>query len=1430
MSFFSRKKHPNDKQQAQQAAAAARDSGTEVVTQQAQQAFQQQQQRARQPGPPPAQATPPIAPQQGSPAQASAAPVQQVSQPPTGQPPAGQPPPTQSTRSAYPWSARRLHLQPPLPVPKSAAQASTKPSPSPFPRYGHALPATATSAGELFLFGGLVQDSARNDLYVLSTRDLSATLLQTSGEVPGPRIGHAGAQISSVLIIWGGDTRENGKGKQDESLYLLNLQSREWTRAPIVGPGPAGRYGHTVTMVGSKFFVFGGQVDGEFLNDLWAFDLNSLKGQPVWEHYEPVAGSPKPARRTGHVCVTHQDRILIFGGTDGQYHYNDTWMFDVPTRRWEELSCIGYIPSPREGHAAALVDDVMYVFGGRGVDGKDLGDLTAFKISSKRWFMFQNMGPSPGGRSGHAMASFGTRVFVLGGEAYESPTPDEPAAIHVLDTKHIKYPPDAKGAETKGAAQRPARKSSMGPEIANGQTQSQREQQQSTAHGRTQSPSPPHGQDADQLRRAISPTQGGQPTSYTPQQDAPVQVNGSVNGKGKAPVRAGDDEFLTMSDEDGALPDPYATRSRSPEQVRQRAASPVNLTSAAIATMNGTTGRASPLTERVKSPENGAPIKGSSPLPNGHAYKTSLTGTVGIPSDVLRAKEAELDSMRRRSEWMRAALLKASRAGFVYADAGEDVPEGVLLEDDGEGDHRVAEAVVNLKQLRARLAANMAEQARQASERIADAERMRSAATQEAAYYRAKLSALEAGAAGDANRLDRDRHSELERALAAALAERATQERRLAEFAEELAHKEALIEQHETRALEAVRRAETLEEDHVRVLREHTQTQEAHSALDGKTREHAARLASQQGVLEQKDAELGALAETVRELQALREQHIRALEQTRVALEAANTRASAVDEHSVQAREQLTQYEAELAELRGELESRSTEAEQTRARLVEVENAWAKSREEADAFRALTTTGLGELLDSHRELRGDEERATRGHSEKFTALEAELIRTRELLDDARAAASQAQNELGTERRRAREGEGEQITLRAQVAGLRAQLGSALGDAGRLRRELGQRESELQQKAREAADAEVRLNTLHSYLEENDISVDGDAPRGATRDSPEALARVHELERKLGEYAGAQERTERELQAVTRQKRDAEAQLNAMNGQLDRLRSTQSPGMAGEGDDEYKKRAKQLEDDYRLAVQLVKETEKINRRLKDELVKQKGLNTGLLSEVEQLRGTSGGADSTGSGSRRTNGRGTPDNTSEILRGQLIDAQRQTQRLMNDNKDCRLRIDSLEKDLAHMRDNLIAAQREADERLGRIEELESESERLNSSLNVARGGHGESLVEQLSNENASLKHENEQLQHKIGLLLEDDNPAFGRDRPISGISVSDRPVSHGSSDVLAYGDRASVGDFDSWQRQFAESLNRRPLSSEYEPYTPTQATHARTGSRS
>jgi hypothetical protein len=71
-----------------------------------------------------------------------------------------------------------------------------------------------------------------------------------------------------------------------------------------------------------------------------------------------------------------------FGGRGDPHDFNDTWSFNISTRKWTELQCTGSIPSPRGGHAAVLIDDVMYVFGG-GTHDETLGDLTALNLSSK---------------------------------------------------------------------------------------------------------------------------------------------------------------------------------------------------------------------------------------------------------------------------------------------------------------------------------------------------------------------------------------------------------------------------------------------------------------------------------------------------------------------------------------------------------------------------------------------------------------------------------------------------------------------------------------------------------------------------------------------------------------------------------------------------------------------------------------------------------------------------------------------------------------------------------------------------------------------------------------------------------------------------------------------------------------------------------------
>ena len=114
--------------------------------------------------------------------------------------------------------------QQPQPVCTWSAHApQSGPSPSPLPRYSHTLTATTAAPGEIFLFGGRIRDCTSNDLYVISTRDFSATLLQTSGEVPAPRFAHVAALTSTSLLICGGMGVNYGDVLKDNSLYLLNL-------------------------------------------------------------------------------------------------------------------------------------------------------------------------------------------------------------------------------------------------------------------------------------------------------------------------------------------------------------------------------------------------------------------------------------------------------------------------------------------------------------------------------------------------------------------------------------------------------------------------------------------------------------------------------------------------------------------------------------------------------------------------------------------------------------------------------------------------------------------------------------------------------------------------------------------------------------------------------------------------------------------------------------------------------------------------------------------------------------------------------------------------------------------------------------------------------------------------------------------------------
>ncbi|KAG8784382.1 Negative regulator of mitotic exit [Serendipita sp. 405] len=1051
------------------------------------------------------------------------APVQGPSAPTANNPP----------RPTFPWSTRRIALPPPLLLPRPGVPPVTAPSPSPFPRYGHSIPLTASQSGELFIFGGLVRESVRNDLYSFATRDLSATLVQTTGEIPPARVGHASALVSSVLIVWGGDTKQQDTDKQDEGLYLLNLGTREWTRVATRGPAPAGRYGHSVAMVGSRFFVFGGQVDGEFLNDLWSFDLNTLKSAPLWELVRPAQGNEPPPRRTGHVMLALDDTIYIFGGTDGSYHYNDTWAFDVNTRIWQELTCIGYIPVPREGHAAALVDDVMYVFGGRGVDGKDLNDLAAFKITTL----------SKANKAGFSWNDI--------------------------------------------------------------------------------------------------------------------------------PVDDGDD------------------------------------------------------------------IKGSEPETN----------------------EAK----------------------------------------------KLLDLAFKLKQERASLQASVADQARIATERIAEVERMRAGAIQEAAFWRAKVAAYESGKTNEVVRMETERAAELEKQVSRALSDRAEAEKKVAELNESLATEMRLREQVEDRVSDLTQRAQHAEDALQRASSEHNELLEKHATASSELRSTTEKLFTLQSSQQTRDVETSPNLELA-ELRASRDRHLRALDQTQLALKAASARTDEVEEQWKRSNDQLQHLQMEYAELGRELEAKTAEVDSIKAQLLDVENKFTKSREEADALRALTTGSLGELLDYHRDLQADEERVGRAQTEKIRAFQAEAESLRDMLQSANDRHEEAQAELSRERKRARTIETDQLALRSQVSGIRSQLSTALTDLARARKDIAEKEDEVRESSRKVMDVELRFKMFRNYLSENGVVVDEEELANSTNGS-----KMYELETKLAERNREQEILIRQLRDAQEQSQTAEHKVSTLQAELGRAREhggtadgdgrvVEAERRLAEAQSAHNERLQILEQDYRTAVQCVKGTEKMLKKMKEELSKQKGLNASLQAELEGFRSGSEG----GSRVRPPNGRATPlsDEGQETgLRPQLIESQRQTQRLAAENADLHRRLEQLQGDVGRLRSGLDNMQHESDERMNRIEQLEDENTHLEESLNAARGGKSDSVAEQLHRDNMALRRENDQLSQRIELLLDVKRHP---DSQSPNLRASDA-----SMDANMNVDSMS-SQLDDWQRRYNANSANRPVS--------------------
>ena len=238
------------------------------------------------------------------------------------------------------------------------------------------------------------------------------------GDVPEPRGGHTAVSAESQIVIFGGHSYSgNGQFKYYNDTYVLDTDSYTWHSVQCSGSMPPTRFGHSVELVGSRMFVFGGKGEAGALRDMHFLDLIEW----TWVVVNATTASPSP--RFNHASALVGRKIVIHGGWDGHHTcMNDMWVFDTESFMWLQPRTAGLAPTPRYGHTLTLLmDGRILCFGGIAIENdvpQYYNDLRQLDTETMKWSKPRTGGiVTPSGRFGHSLtpSPLDSRLIIFGG-------------------------------------------------------------------------------------------------------------------------------------------------------------------------------------------------------------------------------------------------------------------------------------------------------------------------------------------------------------------------------------------------------------------------------------------------------------------------------------------------------------------------------------------------------------------------------------------------------------------------------------------------------------------------------------------------------------------------------------------------------------------------------------------------------------------------------------------------------------------------------------------------------------------------------------------------------------------------------------------------------------------------------------------------------
>ena len=214
--------------------------------------------------------------------------------------------------------------------------------------------------------------------------------------MPTARSELAVAELDGRIYAAGGI----GQWGTSDAFEAYDIASARWTR---LAPLPAATHHPAMAAVDGRVYLSGGYGDIFFNKThkgLWAYD-------PASDEWRRATTMPGP--RAAHKLIALGGKLYVIGGRGPKS--TALWVYDPANYTWDKSRAP--LPTAREHLAATVVDDILYVIGGRRRDHVNLAVVEAYDPKTNKWVRKADLPKPQGGLTAAALAG---HIHVTGGE------------------------------------------------------------------------------------------------------------------------------------------------------------------------------------------------------------------------------------------------------------------------------------------------------------------------------------------------------------------------------------------------------------------------------------------------------------------------------------------------------------------------------------------------------------------------------------------------------------------------------------------------------------------------------------------------------------------------------------------------------------------------------------------------------------------------------------------------------------------------------------------------------------------------------------------------------------------------------------------------------------------------------------------------------